>query len=136
MSIVTAAHCIFSVSTALRWCNHFYLLQVLDEQLVRKIRQERLPAFVELLKFKVSSPGLQLKDCPMVVCHSYANYYDVMSLMQTCTVGASVWGVVSDVLPGGLMVSLPDGLKGYVKAEEVRSFAAVFALQKAPCCIC
>lgn len=39
--------------------------------------------------------------------------------MQTCTVGAKVWGAVSDVLPHGLMVSLPDGLKGYVKAQEV-----------------
>lgn len=39
--------------------------------------------------------------------------------MQTCTVGAKVWGAVSDVLPHGLTVSLPDGLKGYVKAEEV-----------------
>ena len=28
-------------------------LQALDEQLVRKFRQDRLPAFVELLKFKV-----------------------------------------------------------------------------------
>lgn len=45
--------------------------------------------------------------------------------MQSCTVGAKIWGVVSDVMHHGLNISLPDGLKGYVSAEEVTGFLAV-----------
>ncbi|KAA6421786.1 MAG: RRP5 protein, partial [Trebouxia sp. A1-2] len=48
----------------------------------------KVPAFVELLKFK------------------------------SCSVGAKIWGVISDVMHHGLIISLPDGLKGYVSAAE------------------
>lgn len=44
--------------------------------------------------------------------------------MQTCTVGARVWGVVSDVTHHGVTVSLPDGLKGHVSVEEVQHYCA------------
>ena len=39
--------------------------------------------------------------------------------MQSCSVGAKIWGVISDVMHHGLIISLPDGLKGYVSADEV-----------------
>ncbi|KAL0048743.1 hypothetical protein WJX82_009925 [Trebouxia sp. C0006] len=48
----------------------------------------KVPAFVELLKFK------------------------------SCSVGAKIWGVISDVMHHGLIISLPDGLRGYVSADE------------------
>ena len=46
--------------------------------------------------------------------------------MQTCSVGARVWGVVSDVTHHGITVSLPDGLKGHISVEEVQHYYANF----------
>ena len=40
-------------------------------------------------------------------------------VVQTCNVGAKVWGAITDVTKHSLTVSLPDGLKGQVAAEEV-----------------
>lgn len=48
--------------------------------------------------------------------------------MQSCSVGAKVWGVVSDVMHHGLTISLPDGLKGYVIAHEVQTTAWIHAI--------
>jgi len=41
--------------------------------------------------------------------------------VQSCSVGAKIWGVISDVMHHGLIISLSDGLKGYVSVDEVNS---------------
>lgn len=46
-------------------------------------------------------------------------YMAFVCSVQTCNVGARVWGVVSDITHHGITVSLPDGLKGHVRVEEV-----------------
>lgn len=83
--------------------------------LARELSHGKVPAFVELLKFKV---GLLMR-CKFV---SKLTLHDNFCCpLQTCNIGARVWGVVSDVVHHGLTVSLADGLKGYVSVEEVQS---------------
>ena len=75
-----------------------------DLAFAREAAQGRLPKFVELLKFK----GLN--------------------------VGARIWGAVSSITSKELMISLPDGLRGYVPVREV---SGGMSLQKpaAPCLV-
>ena len=86
--------------------------------LAREIAHGNTPAFVELLKFKV---GLWAwcTPCAATALHKSNNSNKSHCFMQTCSVGARVWGVVSDAAHHGITVSLPDGLKGYVSIEQV-----------------
>ena len=45
------------------------------------------------------------------------------------SVDARIWGAVSSITSKELMISLPDGLRGYVRVREVRSR---MLLQKPP----
>lgn len=60
-----------------------------DLAFAREAARERLPKFVELLKFK------------------------------NLSVGAKVWGCIASVSTKELVVSLPDGLRGIVPLAEV-----------------
>jgi len=42
-------------------------------------------------------------------------------VLQKLVVGMRLWGMVLEVTPKGVQVSLPDGLRGAVAPEEVRS---------------
>ena len=88
--------------------------------LARELAHGKSPAFVELLKFKV---GL-LAWCTVFATTAPLNSNNFMFSMQTCNVGARVWGVVSDVTHHGITVSLPDGLKGHVSPDEVQHSCA------------
>lgn len=89
--------------------------------LARELAHGKAPAFVELLKFKVgclcSLQELRLSQCPVCIF-----YMELVCCVQTCNVGARVWGVVSDITHHGITVSLPDGLKGHVSVEEVQHY--------------
>ena len=87
--------------------------------LARELAHGKVPAFVELLKFKVD-----LAWCTPFAATAPLNGHKVVCSVQTCNVGARVWGVVSDVTHHGITVSLPDGLKGYVSVEEVQHYCA------------
>ncbi len=41
-------------------------------------------------------------------------------LPQNLTLGMKVWGIVLEVAPRGLTISMPHGLRGHVAPEEVR----------------
>ena len=94
--------------------------------LTRELAHGKAPAFVELLKFKV---GVALVHTLCSNCACQKKTTHLFHSVQTCNVGARVWGVVSDVTHHGLTVSLPDGLKGHVTVEEVQHYFPGLALQ-------
>ncbi len=89
------------------------------------------PTFVEQLKYKARGPALRRCGCGAaaqrlrcgsdgcaLTCAARAR----RARRQSLSVGTKLWGVVAEVGPRRLVISLPSGLRGTVRAAEVRGW--------------